>query len=57
MCRDTLRKVWDGSEHPLEGPGRVGTPAGRYGTGRDTLREVRDRSGHPDGGPGRVVTP
>ena len=47
MGWNTLREVWDGSVHPEGGPGRVGTPSGRCGTGRDTLREVMDKLGHP----------
>ena len=39
------------------GPGRVGEPSGRFGTGRRTLGEVWDGSEHPLGGPGRVVGP
>ena len=54
MGRDTLRVVRVGSGHTKFGPGHVGTPSGRSGTGWDTLRKVRDGSGLPPEGPGRV---
>ena len=64
MGQDTLREVRDGSGHPPEALGWVGTPSGRSGAGRLTLREVRDTLqkvrnglGHPKGGPARVGTP
>ena len=51
----TLKEVWDRSRDPRGGPGRVGGPSGRCGTGRrllgrsrmgqGTLGEVRDWMG------------
>ena len=64
MGRGKHSNVLDGSWDTLGGPGRVGGPIGRSGTGRGTLGEVRngsgmhlelqDESGEPRGGPGRV---
>ena len=39
--------VRDGLEDSLEGPGRVGGPSERSGTGLRTIGEVRDVSGEP----------
>ena len=45
-----LGEVQDGSRDPRGGPGSVGGPSGRSGTGRGTQREVREASGNPRGG-------
>ena len=60
-------EVRDGSEDPRGGPGRVGGPSRRSGTGWGTLREFRNgsldsrgslgRVGGPWGGSGRVGDP
>ena len=52
--RGTLREVWKGLGDPRGGPewvgdcwvgpGRVGKPSGRFGTGRGTIGEVRNGS-------------
>ena len=60
----TLPKVWVGSRdstggsgqigEPLVGPGRVGGPTERSGTGWGTVREVQDGYRGPPGGKGQV---
>ena len=50
MGRGTLGEVWDGSLDPRGGPGRIGGPSSRSGTGRGTRWEVRDSSLDPRGG-------
>ena len=50
-------EVLDGSGDPQGGPGRVGGPAERSGTGRVNLEDVRDRLEEPWGGPGRIGGP
>ena len=67
MGRETLPKVWDRSGDPRRGPGLVGGPFLRSGTGWGTLgevqdwsgalSEVRDRSGDPPEGLGRFLGP
>ena len=47
-------EVQDGLKESRQGPGRVGGPSERSGTGWGTLGEVRDGSSYPCGGPGRV---
>ena len=51
MGQGTLREVQVGLQDPLGGPGRVGGPTRRYGTGQGTHGEVQDGSGDPHGGP------
>ena len=48
----TIGEVRDGSGDHRGGPGQVGRPTGRFGTGQKTLGEIRDRSEDPRGGPG-----
>ena len=43
--RSTIREVQDGSRDPRKGPGQVGGPFTRSGTGRGTLEKVRDGLG------------
>ena len=54
MGQETLEEVRDGSGDPQGGPGRIGVPSVRSGTGRGTLGYVRDEFWDPLGGPGRV---
>ena len=63
----TLDDVLDGSRDPWRGPGLVGRPTGRSGTGwgtngevrygLGTFGEVRDGLGNTRGGLGRVGGP
>ena len=46
----TLPEVRDRSGETLGGPGRVGGPSRRSGTGRGTLSKVWDRLGDPPRG-------
>ena len=50
MGRVTLGEVWNGSDDPWEGSGRVGGHSRRSGTGRGTLGDLRDRSGRSETG-------
>ena len=46
----TLGEVRDGLGDPRGGPGRIGRPSERSGTGRVTLPVFRDGYGDPPGG-------
>ena len=50
-----LKELRDVSQDSRRGPGRVGGPSRRSGTGRETLGMVRDGSGDTRGGLGRVA--
>ena len=47
MDLEILREFQDGSGEPCRGPGRVGGPSRRSGTGWETLGEARDGLGDP----------
>ena len=57
MGEEVLWKVWDGLVDPSRGPGRVGGPSWRSGTGWGTLSEDRDGSWDPPVGLGWVGDP
>ena len=57
MGQRTINEVRDWLGDPRGGPGRVGGPTGRSGTGLRTYGEVRDELGDPWEGLGQVGGP